>query len=75
MMRFRIILRFALFGKRATSLARLYYRYTRFMNDPPHVELRCLDAMESMWRTYYIDFLRRLHVHDYGDISPLVGRE
>lgn len=75
MIRFRVILRFALFGQRATSLAQLYYRYTHFMNEPPHVEIRCLDAMEYVWRPYYVDLLRRTHVFEHGDIDPKVAKQ
>ncbi|XP_065287350.1 membrane metallo-endopeptidase-like 1 [Dermacentor albipictus] len=75
MIRFRVILRFSLFGQRATSLAQLYYRYTHFMNEPPHVEIRCLDAMEYVWRPYYMDLLRRTHVYQHGDIDPKVANQ
>ncbi|XP_077553590.1 uncharacterized protein LOC144168495 [Haemaphysalis longicornis] len=68
MIKFRLYLRMSLFGKRPTSLARLYYRYTHFMGDPPEVELRCLDALEPIFNLYYLDFLRRTHVFAHRDI-------
>ncbi|KAL1473495.1 hypothetical protein MTO96_038626 [Rhipicephalus appendiculatus] len=72
MIRFRIILRHMLYGHQTTSLAQIYYQYTHFMNQPPQVEIRCLDALEYYLRPYYIDFLRRIHVFQYADIHPMV---
>ncbi|KAL1479834.1 hypothetical protein MTO96_051541 [Rhipicephalus appendiculatus] len=53
-------------------LVEIYYQYTHFMNQPPQVEIRCLDALEYILRPYYIDFLRRIHVFQYADIHPMV---
>ncbi|XP_077553449.1 uncharacterized protein LOC144168313 [Haemaphysalis longicornis] len=68
MLKFRVYLKLSLFGKRPTPLARLYYQYSRFMNDPLASEFRCLDALESWFRPYLFDYLRRSHVHVYRDI-------